>query len=149
MRTPTSKTPSQMPAHTPKATKKASKHTLFIPLLRLINPHRPLQLLQVRPVAIRVRQRHILPPLLELRLLGRLCLGEVLLDLHLPEGSDAVANCDEAGKRGDPSVGVNFGRWWLRWGQGERGEGKGKGRKEGKEKRGRTTSCLACRGRRC
>src|SRR4051812_14336656 len=113
-------------AHYPYALKTAQPNpSLLIPLLHLINPHRPLQLLQIRPIPIRIRQLHIFFPLRQLRLLCCRRLREMFLDLGFAEGSHAVAYCYEAGEGGDPIWGFGLVEWMG--GKGMEGTGTGRG----------------------
>jgi hypothetical protein len=84
--------PQQNDPHTPS----------LLPPLCLIYPHRPFQLIQVRPIPIRIRQRGVLPPPVLLLPLHDGRPGEVLLELGLAVRGDAVADGDEAGEGWDP-----------------------------------------------
>ena len=74
----------------------------LLPPLRLIHPHCPLQLIQVRPIPIGIHQRGVLPPPIVLLPLHDGRPGEVLLELRLAVCGDAVADGDEAGEGWDP-----------------------------------------------
>ena len=71
----------------------------FRGLLRLVDSHGVLQLLEAAPVSVGVGQRHVLTPPLEIGLLRR---GQVPFDLCLPVCGHSVADSNHCDKGRDP-----------------------------------------------